>query len=84
MDKAISAADASRRFSKLLRGVKDGDSYVVTSQRRAVANIVPVHSGYRVMPGARAALLKRLRSQSVVNVGHRGRGELYVDEPSAS
>jgi len=31
MDKAVSAADANRRFSELLRSVKKGQSVVVTS-----------------------------------------------------
>ena len=31
MEKPISAADANRTFSQLLRGVRAGDSYVVTN-----------------------------------------------------
>ncbi|MBV9518068.1 MAG: type II toxin-antitoxin system prevent-host-death family antitoxin, partial [Hyphomicrobiales bacterium] len=31
MEKAVSAADANRRFSLLLRGVREGHSYVITS-----------------------------------------------------
>ena len=30
MDKAVSAAAANRDFSKLLRGVREGRSYVIT------------------------------------------------------
>jgi len=42
MEKPVSAADANRKFSKLLRTVREGHSYVVTSHGKAVAKIVPV------------------------------------------
>jgi prevent-host-death family protein len=42
MEKQVSAADANRKFSKLLRGVRDGQSYVITSHGKAVAKIVPL------------------------------------------
>lgn len=80
MDRAVSAADANRKFSKLLRGVRDGHSYVVTSHGRAVAKIVPVQSDGDIARSARAALLNRLRSEHVVNVGRWSRDELYEDE----
>ncbi|RYD22210.1 MAG: type II toxin-antitoxin system prevent-host-death family antitoxin, partial [Spirochaetia bacterium] len=41
MEEAVSAADANRRFSVLLRGVRDGNSYVVTSHGKPVARILP-------------------------------------------
>jgi prevent-host-death family protein len=44
MEKPVSAADANRKFSKLLRAVREGQSYVVTSHGKAVAKIVPVVS----------------------------------------
>lgn len=81
MDRPVSAADANRKFSRLLRGVKDGHSYIVTSHGRAVAKIVPVHNDGGVARSARAALLKRLRAERVVNVGRWTRDELYEDEP---
>ena len=46
MGKAVSAAAANRDFSKLLRGVSAGRSYVITSHGRPVANLIPV--SYRV------------------------------------
>ena len=42
MEKAVSAADANRKFSKLLRTIREGHSYVVTSHGKAVAKIVPI------------------------------------------
>ncbi len=42
MDEPISATDANRYFSALIRGVQVGQSYVVTSHGRPVARIVPI------------------------------------------
>jgi prevent-host-death family protein len=80
MEKAVSAADANRKFSKLLRSVREGHSYIVTSHGRAVAKIVPVSKHGSVTRGARNALVKRLRSEPVVDVGRWSRGELYENE----
>ncbi|EQD47686.1 prevent-host-death family protein, partial [mine drainage metagenome] len=41
MEKAVSAADANRRFSQLLHDVRQGRSYIVTSHGRPVAKISP-------------------------------------------
>jgi prevent-host-death family protein len=75
MEKAISAAEANRKFSQLLRDVREGQSYVVTSHGRAVARIGPVANASAA--GGRAALLKRLRAQRVVEIGKWRRDELY-------
>jgi prevent-host-death family protein len=79
MEKPVSAADANRKFSKLIRAVRDGQTYVVTSHGRAVARIVPAENAGGVTRRARAKLLKRLRSETVVTVGHWSRDELYED-----
>jgi len=81
MEKAVSAADENRKFSKLLREVREGRSYVVTSHGKAVARIVPVEKNGGVTRGARAALLKRLRSERIVTIGRWSRDELYEDKP---
>ena len=81
MEKAVSATDANRKFSKLLRAVQEGQSYVVTSHGKAVARITPVETNGSVTQGARTALLKRLRSESVVKIGRWSRDELYRDKP---
>lgn len=81
MEKAVSAADANRKFSKLLRAVREGRSFVVTSHGRAVARIVPVETNGSVRRGARLALLHRLRTGRVVTIGRWSREELYEDKP---
>lgn len=80
MERLVSAADANRKFSKLLRAVREGESYVVTSHGRAVARIVPPERDSRVTRGARTALLKRLRSEPVVKIGRWSRDDLYEDK----
>jgi len=80
MDKIVSAAEANRRFSQLLRAVRDGDCYVVTAHGRPVARIVPVTGDDRVREKARELLLARLRSQPAVDVGPWTRDELYEDD----
>lgn len=79
MDKPVSAADANRNFSKLLRSVQGGRSYVVTSHGKPVAKLVPVGKHDEVTTRARASLLRRLRSQPVTNAGRWTRDELYED-----
>jgi prevent-host-death family protein len=77
MEKAISAADANRKFSELLRGVKEGHSYLVTSHGRPVARIAPANSHSQQREAAKAALLKRLRKQPTIDIGRWTREELY-------
>jgi prevent-host-death family protein len=75
--KNISAADANRHFSKLLKGVKGGEVVTVTSRGEPVAVIAP----FGVLPNARYdrakdILLARLRAQAPVGVTWT-RDELY-------
>jgi prevent-host-death family protein len=79
MDETISAAEANRKFSELLRGIREGRSYVVTSHGRPVARLIPADQN--AAAGARAALFARLERQSVVQVGPWSRDELYDDSP---
>lgn len=79
MDEAVSAADANRRFSLILRGVREGNSYVVTSHGKPVARILPADTLEETTSGARSALLSRLAKQPVVNAGRWSRDELYED-----
>jgi prevent-host-death family protein len=78
MDEAVSATDANRRFSLLLKGVREGRSYVVTSHGKPVARLVPA-GGKDAAAGARRALLDRLVRQPVAHAGSWTRDELYED-----
>jgi prevent-host-death family protein len=80
MEERVSAAEANRSFSRLLRGVREGHSYVVTSHGRPVARLVPASDDDKAREAAWEALLKRLKSQPVLNAGPWTRAELYEDE----
>ena len=62
MEKAVSAADANRRFSELIRTVQKGRSVIVTSHGKAVARITPVLVDDRAAAAARSALFNRLKA----------------------
>ena len=75
----VSAADANRRFSELLRQVRHGRSFIVTSHGKPVARLVPVADGDRVSSRARRVLVDRLQAQPVTDIGRWTRDELYED-----
>lgn len=77
MDEKISAADANREFSRLLREVRDGTSFVVTSHGRPVARVVPAAEASHGAEAARQLLLDRLRRQVPANAERWSRDELY-------
>ena len=78
MDQAISAAEANRAFSRLLREVKEeGRSFVVTSHGKPVAKLVPCGAAVATQEAARTALLARLAAQPVSDAGRWSRNDLY-------
>lgn len=77
MGNAVSAADANRDFSKLLREVRNGKSVVITSHGKPVAKIVPFVARDRVREAAKATLLEHLRTQPAINIGRWTRDELH-------
>jgi len=79
MEKAVSAAEANRKFSQLLQGVRQGRSYVVTSHGKPVAKLSPVDESEKVAARARESLLDRLRRQPAVKIDRWTRDELYED-----
>lgn len=82
MSESISAADANRHFSQILRGVReDGATYIVTSHGKPVAKIVPIadEGDDAVRERAKQLLLERLRKQPAMNLPRISRDELYDD-----
>jgi prevent-host-death family protein len=77
MKGTVSAAEANRRFSELLRTVKSGRTVVVTSHGKPVARLVPVGEHERIAEAARATLFARLRGQRARRIGKWTRDELY-------
>ncbi|MHB1609944.1 MAG: type II toxin-antitoxin system Phd/YefM family antitoxin [Acidiferrobacter thiooxydans] len=80
MDKFISAADANRQFSTLLREVREGRQYVVTSHGKPIARLIPFNKDDDVAMRGRAALLSRLEGQPLSDAGRWTREELYEDD----
>ena len=76
--KTISAAEANRHFSQMLREVREGSTYVVTSHGAPVATLAPADGELRTR--ARAALLARLKTQPALDAGPWTRDELYDDD----
>jgi len=74
---AISAAEANRKFSHILRKVREGNRYVVTSHGKTVAQIIPADRQEGVLSGARATLLDRLVRQPITRTEPWTRDELY-------
>ena len=76
--KSISAADANRHFSALLREVSRGTRITVTSRGKPVATIAAVESGEgRERVAGRQALLVRLRATPITGSRNWSRNELY-------
>jgi prevent-host-death family protein len=73
IEETVSAAEANRSFSRLLRGVREGRSYVVTAHGRPVARLVPAGAedeiDRRVREAAKRELLRRLERQPVCDIG---------------
>lgn len=78
-EKLITAAEANRRFSELLRGVREGGTYIVTVHGKPVAKVMPAGEADVGRDIARRALLARLRAQSIVKIGPWKRDDLYED-----
>jgi prevent-host-death family protein len=72
----VSAADANRGFTRILRDVREGQTYVVTSFGKPIARIVPCAEGDAIREAARAALMQRLADQPVTDIGPWKRDEL--------
>lgn len=79
-EKTVSAADANRKFSQILQGVRRGKSYIVTSHGQPVARISPLEKSDAEEIAARKALFERLDRQPVIDIGPWTRDELYEDE----
>ncbi len=77
-DEPVTAAEANRSFSRLLRGVRDGASYVLTSHGRPVARITPVEPAVdEEKRKARLAFLEELKTRPVLDIGPWTRAELH-------
>lgn len=78
MDETISATDANRSFSALLRRVREeGRAFTVTSHGERVARLTPCAPGDDERLRSRDALLRRLHAQPAIAAESWTRDELY-------
>lgn len=75
--KTVTASDANRQFSSILREVSHGEVITVTSRGRPVARITPAPGAGRGREVARQRLLERLRQQKATGARGWSRDELY-------
>jgi prevent-host-death family protein len=76
MEEFVSAAEANRHFSRVLRDVREARAeYVVTVHGKPVAKIVPIEPPDR--SAAWETLMARLRSQPAIDIGPWTRDELH-------
>lgn len=74
--RTITASDANRNFSGVLRDVASGESILIVSRGTPVARISPVDvKGSRV--AAQESLLRRLSGQSTTGQRDWTRNDLY-------
>lgn len=77
--KTVTAADANRQFSRVLREAAQGEVFVVVSRGKPVATIGPVKKADAQRHAAKETLMTRLRSQVVTGERTWTREELYED-----
>lgn len=75
--KNISASDANRQFSSVLREVARGEVFTVVSRGKPVATITPCQSDTPLRKAAKEVLVERLKSQSSKGARNWTRSELY-------
>jgi len=74
--RSVTASDANRNFSGLLRDVASGESIIIVSRGKPVAKISPVETKAGAI-SARESLLVRLSGQKPTGQRDWVRGELY-------
>ena len=75
--KTVTAGDANRQFSSVLREVVQGEVFTVLSRGKPVATIAPLRSDDLGRDHARRNLLDRLRRQAPSGSRDWTRDELY-------
>ena len=75
--KTVTAADANRHFSCVLRDVSQGEIATVASRGRPVATIAPARSADTQRAASRATLIARLHKQEASGERNWTREEIY-------
>ena len=77
MERAVTATEANRHFSQILREVAEGGSVTVTLRGRPVARIVPVEIDRQDQKRKISELLKWLEKMPIRYAGSWKREDLY-------
>lgn len=75
--KTVTAAEANRQFSKILRDVRRGETVLVTSHGEAVATIAPARAPDAGRALAKRRLMAHLTAQPTLDLPRIARDELY-------
>lgn len=75
--KTITAANANRNFSTLLREARQGEVFLIISRGKPVAMIGPVPPPAEGEATAKEALITRLQSEKITGKRTWTRNELY-------
>lgn len=82
MNRRVSTTEVEQALMSILHDVEEGETYVVTSNGKEVARIMPAGefdvNGDRAR-NARKELFERLENTTAMNVGPWTRAELYED-----
>jgi prevent-host-death family protein len=62
MEKSVSVADANRSFLRILREVRERQTYAMTSHGAPVARIVPAPRSKAALAAAKRRLIAHLRA----------------------
>ena len=75
--KTITAANANRQFSSLLRDVREGEDVTILSRGNPVAKITSIHSERIQKKMMKDILVSRLKTQGITGSRNWTRDELY-------
>ncbi|TSE21691.1 prevent-host-death family protein [Tepidimonas alkaliphilus] len=75
--KTLTASEANRHFSHLLRQVAEGEVVTIVSRGKTVATILPARPDHFERQRARQRLLARLHQQPASSARNWTRDELY-------
>ena len=78
MDEAIAEIDAGAQFTRLISDVRGGKSFVITSDGKPIARLVPVeHIDDAERQAFRDAYFRELQERPIIHVGKWTRDELH-------
>jgi len=77
--KTITAANANRGFSSLLREVRKGEEITILSRGTPVAKITSINADTAQKKAMKTVLLSRLKAQKIIGFRNWTRDELYED-----